>query len=374
MHILLTGGGTAGHVNPAIAIAETFKERMPDTQISFVGTPNGMENKLVASAGFPMYHVKSRGFARSFPEIISPKNFYAAYLMLTSPIKARKLLRELRPDVVIGTGGYVCYPVLKAAALEGIPCAVHESNAIPGMAVNRLKHLVHKVYVNFEETSAYFPEGKATTVGNPLRRKFLSSDRRAVRASLGLSDSDLLILSFGGSLGADALNNACLTLMKEYVQKKQNVHMIHGCGERNYAACLEKYRRFMPEDHPRIELRAYIENMPELMQAADVIISRAGAMTVSEIALAGCASVLIPSPNVANNHQLKNARLLSDADAAILLEESDDLGNALVKKVSSLLESSHKRRTMAEKVRPYARANAADIIYNEILKLADHTL
>lgn len=368
MHILLTGGGTAGHVNPAIAIAEIFKKKDPSTVITFVGTPNGMENKLVGKEGYPMHHVKVMGFSRN----LSPKNVYAAYLAWQSPYRARKLLRALKPDLVVGTGGYVSWPILKAASLEGIPSAVHESNAVPGLTVKKLEKFVDKILLNFAESGTYFSaKNKLVTVGNPLRRGFAKPCREEVRASLGLGEKDLLVLSFGGSLGASALNRACLYLMTHYVAEHPHVHHIHATGERNFEAC----RKMLDEDsnyaavRERTVLTPYIDNMPELMQAADLIISRAGAMTLSEISLAGRAAILIPSPNVANNHQLKNAQLLSDANAAVLLEEGDNLGFLLAEKADALLSNEHFRKTVAHHATGYARPDANDVIYNELIDL-----
>lgn len=367
MHILLTGGGTAGHVYPAIAIAEMFEKKHPDIQISFVGTPNGMENNLVDKK-YTMHHINVKGFSRS----LSPKNLYAAYLAWHSPQVARKLLRRLKPDLVVGTGGYVSWPILKAAGLEGIPCAVHESNAIPGLTVKKLEKYVDKILLNFDESKAYFAEkGKTVTVGNPLRRGFTSQKRDAVRASLGIGKDELLLLSFGGSLGATALNRACLHLASHYVRMHPNIHHIHGCGERNYDMCLKEFEKLLPskEDTKRIELRSYIDNMPDLMQASDIIISRAGAMTLSEIALAGRASILIPSPNVTNNHQFKNAQVLSNANAAVLLEESDNLGFLLEEKVDALASNIHFRKTIAHHVAAYAKPDANERIYRELTAL-----
>ncbi len=368
MHILLTGGGTAGHVNPAIAIAEIVKERIPDVKISFVGTKTGIENRLVAKEGYPMYQINVKGFSRS----LSPKNIYAAYLAWSSPRAARRLLRRLQPDIVIGTGGYVSWPILKAASLEGIPSAVHESNAIPGLTVKQLEKYVDRIFLNFAETANHFKDkSKTVTVGNPLRRTFLHSDRSAVRRRLGISDGEKLILSFGGSLGATALNNACLSLMEHYVLNNKSVHMIHGCGERNYEACEKEFLRFNPERNARMQLLSYIDNVPELMQAADVVIARAGAMTVSEIALAGVPSILVPSPNVANDHQRKNAELLSSQNAAVLLLESETLDRELIDKTSALLDNAHERKTVALRARAFARTDTAELIFSEMMSLIE---
>ncbi len=368
MHVLLTGGGTAGHINPAIAIAEILRARIPDVQITFVGTPDGMENRLVSREGYPIYHVKTMGFSRS----LHPKNVVAAYRAWRAPRDARKLLRQLQPDIVIGTGGYVCWAPLKAAAAEGIPCMVHESNAVPGLAVRRLEKHLDRILLNFEESKAHLtcPE-KAVTVGNPLRSAFAEADRRKVRSALGLTDCDKLILAFGGSLGAMELNRACLTLAEKYVLPRESIRLIHGCGERNYEACHKQLTSFLPTLHRRIHLRGYLDNVPELMQAADVVIARAGAVTLSELALAGGTAILIPSPNVVNNHQYKNAKVLADANAAVLLEEGEGLSERLTEKVDDLLQNDHYRRTLSRRIRDFARPDVNEAIFREIMALTN---
>ncbi len=367
MHVLLTGGGTAGHINPAIAIAEILRARLPDVKISFVGTPSGMENRLVSREGYPIYHIKTMGFSRS----LNPKNLVAAYRAWKAPKDACKLLRQLQPDIVIGTGGYVCWAPLKAAAALGIPCMVHESNAVPGLAVRRLEKHLDRILLNFEETKAHlsYPD-KAVTVGNPLRGAFASADRRAVRAALGLCDTDKLILAFGGSLGAAELNRACLSLARQYVLPHEHVHMIHGCGERNFEACRRQLNTFLPRECKRITLRGYLDNVPELMQAADMVIARAGAMTLSELSLAGCAAILIPSPNVVNNHQYKNAKVLADAGAALLLEEGEGLDTRLIDNADRILTDQNARLSMSRSIRSFARRDVGDVIFHQIISLA----
>ena len=366
MRILLTGGGTAGHVNPAIAIAQIIKENDANAEIAFAGTPKGIENRLVGKEGYPIYHANSMGISRS----LSPKNIYALFLAFYSPIKAKKFIKEFKPDVVIGTGGYVCWPVLKAAASLGIPTAVHESNVVPGVTVKMLEKYVDKILLNFEETRDFLkrPE-KSVTVGNPMRTGFSTKSREKTRERLGIKENEKLILSFGGSLGADAINDACIEMMSDYVEKSERVYHIHASGERNYEKCKQKFDSLNLQNSKRIRLERYINDMPYLMSASDVVICRAGAMTLSELALTKKASILIPSPNVTNNHQYKNARALADKNAAVLIEEKNLSAEILIQNVKSILEDNKKSDELQKNISLFALEDANRKVYTEILKL-----
>ena len=221
MRVLMTGGGTGGHVNPALAIANTIKQNDPDAVIAYAGTKRGIENKLVPKAGYPMYHVEVRGIKRS----LSPSNIKAAYLALTSPIKARKIIKEFKPDLVVGTGGYVSWPIVKAAASMGIPTALHESNAIAGVAVKMLQKSVDRIYLNFEKTGETLTcdRAKLMQVGNPVMGGFSSMSREEARKKLGIPDKyKYIILSYAGSMGAKKVNDAILCLMKEFTAVPSN--------------------------------------------------------------------------------------------------------------------------------------------------------
>ncbi len=366
MKVILTGGGTAGHVNPAIAIAEIIKENDKNAEIIFVGTPDGIENKLTKDAGFSIRHTKSKGFDRS----LSIKNFYALWLAFYSPIKAKRIIKSFKPDVIIGTGGHVCWPIMKAGASFGIPMVLHESNAVPGAAVKMLESRVDKILLNFEESAKYLknPE-KSVVVGNPLRRGFRLGNREKARKKLGIADDKKLILSFGGSLGALEVNNSCIEMMASYVEKDENLFHIHASGVRNYKECKEKFDSVIKNPSERVKLLEYIDDMPSFMSAADVVISRAGAMSLSEIALMEKASVLIPSPNVTNNHQYKNAKALSDKNATVLLEEKDLNGKSLTLAVKEILENEEKKKELEKNVSHFALRDANRRVYEEIVAL-----
>ncbi len=367
MNVLMTGGGTGGHVNPALAIANTIKTNIPDANIAFVGTPKGMENRLVGKEGYKMYHVDIQGIRRS----LSPSNIKTAYLALVSPIKAKKIVKEFKPDIVIGTGGYVCWPILVAASKMGVATAVHESNAVPGVATKRLEKYTDKIFLNFEDTEKYLKQKhKLVHVGNPLRASFSSYDRERAREELCIGEEyDRVILSYGGSLGARAINLTMLDYMDKYAKNMPNIRVIHAVGSREYENIRAEFESRGLDKYKNLELHEYIYNMPVVMSAADVVISRAGAMTVSELALKGKNCILIPSPYVTNNHQYKNAKVLADANAAILIEENNLTAGLLHSEIDALFSSPERCREMSEKIVNFALPDANKRIYNEILSL-----
>ena len=372
MRVLMTGGGTGGHVNPALAIANTIKQNDPSAEIAYVGTKRGIENKLVPRAGYPMYFVEIQGIRRS----LSPKNLKAAYLALTSPYKARAIIEEFKPDIVIGTGGYVCWPVMKAAADMGIPTALHESNAIAGIAVKMLQKSVDRIYLNFEKTGETLtcPREKLMKVGNPVMGGFSSLTREEAREKLGIPEKyKYVILSYAGSMGAEKVNDAVLALMREFTSKHPEVYHIHATGSIELELCTSQFKEMGLDKFENIELCEYIYDMPTKMAAADLTINRAGAMTVSELAITGKASIFIPSPNVAENHKYKNARVLYDAGAAKLFEESElvDGAKPLITEVESLLSEAGDtvRAEMSEKIKQFAVPDCNKIIYKDILEL-----
>lgn len=366
MRVLMTGGGTGGHVNPAIAIADTIRENMPDAQIAFVGTDRGIENKLVPDAGYPLYHVNVMGLRRS----LSLKNIKAAYLALTSPGKARRIIRQWEPDIVIGTGGYVSWPVVKAAAGMGIPTALHESNAVPGMAVKMLAGAVDRIYLNFTEAGEglHCPE-KLLHVGCPLRGGFAGISRETARRELNIPAEAVYVLSYGGSLGAEKVNAAVLDLMESYTGGKKNIIHYHATGSIEKDIAAEWFQDKKLDQFDNVHLTEYIFDMPRQMAAADIVICRAGAMTISELAEAGKCAVLIPSPNVTNNQQYRNAKVLADKGAAALLTENEQLSGALRDTVARLVENDGLRRQQSEKIKGFAVPDANKRIFQDVQKL-----
>lgn len=372
MRVLLTGGGTAGHINPALAIADIIRRNAPACEIAFVGVKGGREEDLVPREGYPLYYVESVGFARP---IWHPKNLRALRLALRSPHapETQKILDDFKPDIVIGTGGYACWPLMKAAAERGIPTAVHESNAQPGLAVKRLKKSVDRIWVNFEITKEKLgvPE-KTKHVGNPLRECYESISRERARAHLGVSEDKIVLLSFGGSLGADAINDAALEVMQNCGALHPEVLHWHATGKRNYDATRSKFEELGLERSPNCRIFDYFYDMPYRMAAADLIISRAGAMTISELSRLGRAAILIPSPNVADDHQTANARALAEQNAAVLIPETALPDGTLTEAVVDLLSSPARIRELQTNIRQFSGPDAGQLIWQEIVALTSN--
>ncbi|MBQ9796851.1 MAG: undecaprenyldiphospho-muramoylpentapeptide beta-N-acetylglucosaminyltransferase [Clostridia bacterium] len=368
MRVLLTGGGTAGHINPALAIAETIRYNDPHAEIEFVGIAGGKENDLVPREGYRLHHVKSMGLRRS----LSPSNIKALYLALFSPYfkSTTSILDTFKPDIVIGTGGYACWPLMAAAARRGIPTAVHESNALPGLAVKQLQKRVDRIWINFEATREKLRTSRPIVrVGNPMKQAFGATSYAAAREALGIPKDTTFILSFGGSLGAEAINRAVIDFMSTQGKDRKNLLHLHASGKRDYAETKAQFDAQGLQDSRSCILQDYIYDMPMQMAAADIVIARAGAMTLSELALLQKACVLIPSPHVADNHQYKNAKALADADAALLVEEKELADGALTRALNELLASEERRETLCKNIRSFADADANARIWKEILEL-----
>ncbi|MDD6312467.1 MAG: undecaprenyldiphospho-muramoylpentapeptide beta-N-acetylglucosaminyltransferase [Firmicutes bacterium] len=371
IRVLLSGGGTGGHINPALSIAKKIKEMRPDSEIAFVGTPGGMENKLVPKAGFPLYHIEVMGFQRKLSAENIRKNVRAAYLAVESVHKAKRIVREYKPDIVIGTGGYVSWPVLKAAASLKIPTLIHEQNAVPGVTTKKLSRYVDRVMISFEDSRRYFdcPDEKLVLSGNPLDPALNTLDYEKSRQELGIDRP--YILSFGGSLGARELNKAVYAVIKDYSSENNVIHH-HAFGSREWPKYEEKSERDGLDKCDNIKLFEYIYDMSLRESAADLVICRAGAMTLSELAVIGKAAIFIPSPNVANNHQYKNALVYKKAGAAELIEEKDLTPERLIATVRELIEDSCRREKMAAEAKKLALGNADSVIYGEIEKLLNN--
>ncbi|MBE6690735.1 MAG: undecaprenyldiphospho-muramoylpentapeptide beta-N-acetylglucosaminyltransferase [Ruminococcaceae bacterium] len=357
MRIVFSCGGTGGHITPALAIADVVRENMPHASIHFVGSQRGMENELILRAGYPFNALDVEGLSRS----LSPRNLRVLWKALGAVGEAKRLLHRLSPDLVIGTGGYACYPTLRAAAALGIPCAVHESNAVPGLAVRRLAARVDRVWLNFSAAAtALSSKASVRVVGNPLPNGFYLPRQ-------GADDGMLHVLSFGGSLGADSLNGAIPALMEKEASAGGIAHL-HAGGKRGYEALRQTLSERGIFRHPQLRLLPFIEDMPMQMARADLVICRAGAMSISELAAAGVAAVLIPSPNVTGDHQYKNAMMLAEAGAARVLREPFS-SEALTETVMALLRDSRERARMAEAIRGFAKKDAGRLIYEDIRAL-----
>ena len=370
MRVLMTGGGTAGHINPALAIAGKIKQAHPQAEILFVGAKGRMETQLVPQAGYPIKTVDVRGFQRRLSLKNVGRNLSAAVHAVTAEVEAGRIIRDFSPDIAIGTGGYVCGPVLRKAAKRGIPVLVHESNAFPGVTVKLLAKDAAAVMIADEAAKKYLPEGcRVVVTGNPLRPGFADADRERARRELGM-DSRPLVLSFGGSLGADRINAAMASVLARSF-RDGGIQHIHGTGRGGYERTLELLRQEgVPLDGGVIRVREYIDDMSRCMAAADLVISRCGAMTLSELPAAGKPSILIPSPNVAENHQYHNAMALVHRGAAVCLEEKDLTPDSLWEALYSLIKDPERLRRMGENARKSAILDADE----RILRVVEQTL
>ena len=358
MKVLLACGGTAGHINPALSIADILKRKIPDLSFVFVGTPNGMENRLVSRAGYPIRQIPVMGLKRS----LSPQNLRAGVSLLRSFRKAKSILKEEKPDLAVGTGGYVCYPVLRVASKLGIPTVLHESNARAGIAAKMLAKHTDLALINFPSAGADFKKaGKTVVSGNPLRREFYTLKRETARRRIGLSGDALYLVVFGGSLGAQKLNGTFDEIVPRLLSEFPRLRILHAVGQNR--------RGGDRITHERYERRAYIDDMPIRLISADAVVSRAGAMTLSEIAAAGVPSVLIPYPRAAGDHQTKNGRELAKAGAAILLPDEGLTPDVLFGHLSKILDQGEKRRKMREAVSRFRTPDCESVILREILSL-----
>jgi UDP-N-acetylglucosamine--N-acetylmuramyl-(pentapeptide) pyrophosphoryl-undecaprenol N-acetylglucosamine transferase len=369
MRVLMTGGGTAGHINPALAIAAKIKKENPDAEILFVGAEGRMETRLVPEAGYPIKTIKVEGFQRRPSLKNIGRNLSAAYHVLTAGAECARILKDFKPDIAIGTGGYVSGPILRKAAKMNIPVVVHESNAFPGVTVRMLSKYADAVLISEREARKYLPAAaKVVVTGNPLREEFMLIDREAARKQLNL-DERPLVLSFGGSLGAGRLNQAMVEVLIKSDEKGRLQH-IHATGRAGYAAMTQKLReRGITEDNKSIRVLEYINDMARCMAAADLVISRCGAMTLSELPALGKPSILVPSPNVAENHQYHNAMALVNKGAAVCIEEKNLTPDVLWREIERITSSPDIMLRMGERARKAAIYDAADRIYAAVMQV-----
>lgn len=367
MHILFAGGGTAGHINPALAIAGYIREKHPDAHISYIGTPDKLEARLVPEKGYNFRTISVAGFQRKLSIENIGKNISALGKALTSSITARKILKEIQPDVVVGTGGYVSGPVLREAAKLGIKTTIHEQNAFPGVTTKMLAPNVNAVMLAMPEAEKYLKlKKKPYITGNPVRSELLKITREEARAKLGIDEDVPMLLSFGGSLGAMRINQAVSGLIKWHNGTNKFYH-IHGTGKSGYGDFVDGLKDIDLSD--KIDVREYISDMDVCMAAADLIICRAGAITLSELLACGKPAILIPSPYVAENHQYHNAMTLKRIGAAEIIEEKDLSDDKLIRVVSNLIENKPRLNEMSAAATKGAIIDANERIYEIIMQL-----
>lgn len=362
MKVIMTGGGTGGHIYPAIAIADKIRRKHPDADILFIGTERGMEKDLVPKNGYPIRFITVSGFHRKKPW----KNLKTAMDLMKGNGQAQRIIEEFNPDLVIGTGGYVCGPVVRAAHKKGIKAYIHEQNAFPGVTNKLLEKYADKVFISFSESKEYFKDqNKLVVTGNPIRKSFLLCAMCHSREKMGIRPGEFVILCFGGSLGADKINSTMIRVIEE-VNDMPDTRLFFITGRNYYGRVLQSLKEKEIILKENINVLEYADNIHEYLSAADLVISRAGALTVSEITACGKASILIPSPNVTGNHQYYNARVVADKGGAVIMEEKDLTDEKLLGTILRLKNNREALNVMSGASAGVGRMDAVDVIYDHL--------
>ena len=372
MNVIFTCGGTAGHINPAIAVANILKERDPGCKILFIGATGHMEEKLVPQAGYELKCLPGSGLSRGKSLAAIKKNIHAIRCVISAIKECKKIIREFKADVIIGTGGYASFPALYAGSKLGIPTCVHESNAVPGLTTKLAADRADRVLVAFEESAKHYkhPE-KVEVVGMPVRREFIFTKKEDARKELGLDERPVVVSAFG-SLGAKVMNETMAEMFALEQADGFPFQHIHATGSFGWEWMPQRVKDngVDLENCPSIDMREYIYNMPTVMAAADIIISRAGASTCNEIGASGTPCILIPSPNVTNNHQEKNARLLSENGGAVLILEKDCTAKVMYDEITALLADKTRRESMTKALHEIVKLDSTERICDILEELA----
>lgn len=372
MKLYITGGGTGGHVTPGLAIARYFESKRPGTEVRFAGTSKGIESRLVPREGYALDTIEIVGLRRAFSPAAIGHNLNALRLAAASVGTAKKLLRQAKPDVVIGCGGYASFPVVSAAQKLGIPTVLLEVNAYPGVTTKMLAKKADKVLICFEEARELVGGGdKVELTGSPVRGEIVFADRKKARQKLGLGEQDKLVVSFWGSMGAKYMNEHMAGMLALETKRGTRFRHVHATGSAA-AQWLPKMAREQGaklEGDTPIEVTEYIYDMASYMAAADLVICRAGAATIGELCALGRASIMVPSPYVAENHQEKNARALEHAGACEVLLEKDATPEKLLEMTERLLADDAKRAAMGAAAGKLAQLDAGEKIYQQILSV-----
>jgi len=354
-------------VNPALALAGYMQKKHADLEVLFVGTPDGIEKRLAEAAGYAYTGIEISSFQRSFKQL--RHNLHTARTMISSRREANAVLRRFQPDLVVGTGGYASYPILKAAAKQGIPTAVHESNMIPGLTTKLLEPSAKVIMVGFEDCREHYqhPE-KIRVTGTPVRGDFFDLTHEQARAKLGYTDDKPLVVSFWGSLGASTMNANMLDFFAREKRDAFPFHHIHAVGSRGWSEMQQKLQHSGLND-PHLDIREYIYDMAVVMRAADLVICRAGASTISELTALGMPAVMVPSPYVVANHQEKNARILEKHGGAVVLLEQDAGGETLYETAAAVLSDPARLRSMQRGMSELGILDATERIYGTVMSL-----
>lgn len=363
MKVLLAGGGTGGHVYPAIAIANKIKEHNPDCEILFVGTKNGIESEIVPKAGFELKTVTVQGFKRK----IDLDNIKRVFKLCKGLEQSRRIVKKYKPDIVIGTGGYVSGPVLFNAAMNKRVTIVHEQNSFPGVTNKILSKVATKVLTSFEDSHKRFPEAsqdKLVLTGNPVRKEILNSRKFIARKNLGISEDKKMVLCYGGSGGSEEINDAMRLVIENMV--KEDVAFIFATGKVYYDEFIETIKDIELKPYQRV--MPYLDNMADGLAASDIVIGSAGAISLAEITALGKPSIIIPKAYTAENHQEYNAKSIESQGAGIAILEKDLTPQSLNEAVFKLLGDKELLIDMANNAKKIGKPEAIDLIYNEIMK------
>lgn len=360
MRVIITGGGTGGHIYPALSIADELRHRDPTVEILFVGTERGLESKVVPKAGYDFRTIRVDYLKKK----ITLENIKRANQVLKGLGDANKVINEFVPDIIIGTGGYVCGPVVLMGNLKGVKTIIHEQNAIPGKTIKLLSVFVDKIFTSFEESHKYFrKKTKLVYSGNPVRKEFSSFEKFNSREAIKIEPERKVIFSVGGSGGAQKVNEAMLDLFKDHDLGDVEFH--HVTGARYY----EKFKsevEALSQKNTNVHIHEYLDNIGLYMSASDMMISRSGALTLTEIAAMGVPAILIPSPNVAHNHQEVNAKVFEAKGAAVLLRESELNTGVLKRTVNNVIANKALLLSMSGHSKGLSKMDATDIICDEI--------
>jgi UDP-N-acetylglucosamine--N-acetylmuramyl-(pentapeptide) pyrophosphoryl-undecaprenol N-acetylglucosamine transferase len=361
---LFAGGGTGGHLYPAIALVEGLKQVRPNSDIHFVGTPRGIESRVIPALGFPLHLIAVRGLRRS----LTPANLLVPFVLFWSFLQCSALLIKLRPAVVIGTGGYVSGPVLLTAALLRFPTLIQEQNSYPGVTTRLLARLVSRVHISFEESRRFFSNRRIYLSGNPVRSFETTLAPKQARIKLGLQPERQTLLVFGGSQGAQALNAALLGCLKD-VLAQTDLQILWSTGKTDF----ETVQRAVQSFSDRVRVFNFISDMESAYRASSLAVARAGALTLAELTVCGLPSILVPYPFAAANHQETNARALEAAGAALVILQQELTPHRLSEMICELTEDREKRAGMAKSALQAAFPNATREIVNSILNLTEFT-
>lgn len=367
MKVVLSGGGTGGHIYPALSIAEQILRHDPHVELLYIGTTNGLENQIVPRESIPFRAIEISGFKRK----LSMDNVRTVWRFMKGARSCKQWFREFKPDIVVGTGGYVCGPVIYAAAKLGIPTLIHEQNVLPGLTNAFLSRYTDCVAVSFKGAEANFPKAKKTVyTGNPRSSEVVRADARRGRSSIGIPEDCPIVVMVGGSRGAQAINDAMVE-MATSLDRLPDTHFVYITGQPYYEETCRKIEEKLPDWPGNLHVLPYVDHMPELLAATSLIITRSGASFLSEITALGIPSIQIPSPNVTNNHQEANARWLSDAGAAELILERDLQGHELFHKIERIIRDPIRHESMSLQSKKLGQPDAAERIIREMLLLLE---